>query len=116
MMTIQERRGVIKLVVVSADGARVLARPNGLAGWTLPTIAATVPLTTWDAEAAAGARAILGSDVEPIRPLGDDAWLVTPTGRIGAAGNTWIGIAEAARLGADEAVVVRLGSGRCRRP
>ena len=107
---------MVKLVVASPDGARVLARPNGLAGWILPTIAATVPLTTWGPQAAAGARAILGTEVEPIRPLGDDAWLVTPSGRIGAAGNTWIGIDEAARFGADEAVVLRLGSDRCRRP
>lgn len=98
---------MIKLVVASPDGRRVLARPNGLAGWTLPTIAVTLPLTAWGPEAAARAQAVLGSPVDPIGPLGDDAWVVAATGRIAAAGNTWIAADEAARLGADAPLVRR---------
>lgn len=98
---------MIKLVVATPDGRRVLARPNGLAGWTLPTIAVTLPLTSWGPEAAASARALLGSPVEPIAPLGDDAWVVAATGRIATAGNTWIAVDEATRLGADAALLRR---------
>lgn len=98
---------MIKLVVASPDGRRVLARPNGLAGWTLPTIAVTLPLTSWGPEAAERARAILGTAVEAIGPLGEDAWVVAATGRIAAAGNTWIAVDEAARLGADAALLRR---------
>ncbi len=96
---------MVRLVVVSPDGQRVLARPNGLAGWILPTIPVTVPFDTWTPDATRRARALLGVEVEPVRSLGADAWEVTTSGRLTAAGNTWIGAGEAGRLGADEATV-----------
>lgn len=98
-------RGVIRLVVVSPDGRRVLARPNGLAGWLLPTIPVTLPFEAWTAEATERAQALLGVDVEPARRLAPDAWEVTTAGRLPAAGNTWIGAEDAGRLGADEPAV-----------
>lgn len=98
---------MVRLVVVSPDGRRVLARPNGLAGWILPTIPVAVPFEAWTPEATRRARALLGVDVEPVRYLGADAWEVTTSGRLTAAGNTWIGASEAGRLGADEATVRR---------
>lgn len=101
------RRGVARLVVASPDGRRVLARPNGLAGWILPTIPADLPLDEWTADAAARAEAIIGASVTPVRALGPDAWAVTVTGRISASGTTWIAVADAARLGVDEPVVRR---------
>ena len=101
------RRGVLRLVVPSPDGTRVLARPNGLAGWTLPTIPVEGPLTEWDDVTAARAEAILGAPCEPVRPLGSDAWVVTATGRISASGTTWITVADAGRLGGDETIVRR---------
>lgn len=101
------RRGVVRLVVVSADGHRVLARPNGLAGWNLPAIPAFDPPDSWTAEAATRAGALLGVPVEGVRYLPPDGWVVTTTGRITASGNTWIAAHEARRLGADEAVLRR---------
>lgn len=98
-------RGVIRLVVVAPDGSRVLARPNGLAGWLLPTIPVAMPFEAWSADAGERARALLGVEVEPVRRLAPDAWEVTPAGRLTAAGNTWIAADEAGRLGADEGAV-----------
>lgn len=102
-----QRRCVIRLLVPSPDGRRVLARPNGLAGWTLPSIPAAAPLETWTDEAGERAAALLGVPVEPVGPVATDAWVVVAKGRIPSAGSTWIGASEAARLGADEAVVRR---------
>jgi len=107
----RSRRGVVKLIVASPDGSRVLARPNGLAGWTLPAIPAPVPLETWTEDASRLAESLLGTTVEPVRQLGADAWAVTATGRVPSAGHTWIGVDEAARLGADEAVLRRWSTG-----
>ncbi len=104
-------RGVVRLVVPSPDGTRVLARPNGLAGWNLPTIPVDGPLEDWDDDATARAEAILGAPVGTVHALGSDAWVVTATGRISAAGTTWIAADEAGRLGGDEAIVRRWAAG-----
>lgn len=101
------RRGVVRLVVASPDGSRVLARPNGLAGWLLPTIPVAAPFETWSPDATERARALLGVDVEPVRRLAPDAWEVAMAGRLSAAGNTWIGVEDAGRLGADEGTIRR---------
>ncbi len=104
-------RGVIRLVVPSPDGTRVLARPNGLAGWNLPAIPVDGPLEEWDDAATARAEAILGAPVGTAQALGPDAWVVTAAGRISAAGTTWIAADEAGRLGGDEAIVRRWAAG-----
>ena len=97
------RRGVVHLVVPAPDGRRVLARPNGLAGWALPTIAADLPLFQWtDAEVTRASRT-LGAAVVPVRRIGAGAWEVEVRGRVSAAGNTWIGLDEVDRLGVDAA-------------
>lgn len=98
-------RGVIRLVVVSPDGGRVLARPNGLAGWLLPTIPVALPFESWSPDATERTRALLGVDVEPVRRVTPDTWEVATTGRLSAAGNTWISAADVGRLGADEVAV-----------
>ncbi len=97
------RRGPLRLVVASPAGDRVLARPNGLAGWALPQIAVDLPFSGWTDAAVAAATAVLGSSARPIERVGDGAWAVAVE-RIGAAGNTWIGAHETARLGTDAAV------------
>lgn len=97
------RRGPLRLVVPSPDGRRVLARPNGLAGWALPQVAVELPFTAWDDSTSAAAAALLGVPVEPDAPVDDRAWAVRVE-RVGAAGNTWIGEDEVARLGTDAAV------------
>ena len=102
---------MIRLVVPSPDGTRVLARPNGLAGWSLPTIPTDGPLEEWDEAATARAEAILGARVGSAHPLGPAAWVVTAAGRISAAGTTWITAEEAGRLGGDEALVLRWAAG-----
>lgn len=99
------RKGVVRLVVSAPNGRTVLARPNGLAGWTLPAMPAEVPFEHWDDRARAQAAAIVGGSVEPVRMLAPDAWAVVPAGRISAVGSTWIDIDDAARLGADETIV-----------
>ena len=96
---------MVRLVVASPDGRRVLARPNGLAGWLLPAIPVELPFEDWTHEAAGRIVALLGVEMEPVRRLEADAWEVTATGRLSAAGNTWIGLDDAGRLGADEATV-----------
>lgn len=103
---------LVRLVVPTPDRRRVLARPNGLAGWTLPVVPVpdggrdgpgSVPWTPALAEAAAR---IVGAPVDPVRPVTDDAWEVAPAGRIPRAGVAWIRPDEAGRLGADARVVV----------
>lgn len=98
-------RGVIRLLAGSPDGRRVLARPNGLAGWTLPTVPVELPFEGWNEETVRRASEVLGAPIEPGDRIGPGAWSVTPTGRVPAAGRTWIGLEEADRLGADAAVV-----------
>jgi hypothetical protein len=92
-------RRLVRLVVPSPDRRRVLARPNGLAGWALPV----VPLSAdgWDEAALASAARVVGAPVQPVRDLGAGGWEVEVQGRVPAAGVTWIAPAEAARLGAD---------------
>lgn len=97
----------------SPGGDRVLARPNGLAGWALPAIAVDLPFDRWDAEALAAAEAAVGAPVRPLEPLPADAWAVATEGRVGAAGTTWIGADDADRLGSD-AAVARAWFGRAR--
>ena len=94
-----------RLLVPSPDRRRVLARPNGLAGWMLPV----VPLGPegWSADALSGAARVVGAPVRPVRDLGDGAWEVEAQGRVPAVGVTWIALDEAARLGADARVLHR---------
>ncbi len=94
-------RTTLRLVVPSPDGTRVLARPNGLAGWVLPRIAVDAPFDTWNDETGTVAAAAVGAPVVHARPLADGAWVVRPDGRIPAAGATWIAEHELDRLGAD---------------
>jgi hypothetical protein len=89
--------------VPSPDGRRVLARPNGLAGWALPQVAVDLPFAGWDDATTDAASRLLGVAVEPDAPLGEGAWTVTVE-RVGAAGNTWIGEHEIDRLGTDAAI------------
>lgn len=96
-------RGLLRLVVASPDGTRVLGRPNGLAGWALPAIPVTLPFATWGPDDLARAAATLGSTVAPLTRVVDEAWAVRVE-RIGAAGNTWIGEDEVDRLGSDAPV------------
>lgn len=100
------RRGTLRLVVPSPDGRRVLARPNGLAGWALPQIAVDLPFDGWDDRAVASASSLLSTAVEPDVPVGEGAWAVRVE-RVGAAGNTWIGEDEVDRLGNDAGVARR---------
>ena len=86
-------------------GDACLARPNGLAGWILPSIAVTLPVTDWDEAMTERAGAIVGAAVEPVRRLAPDAWVVRAAGRISSAGTTWVTHDDAARLGVDAAVV-----------
>ena len=100
------RRGTLRLVVPSPDRRRVLARPNGLAGWALPQIAVDLPFDGWDERSVGAASTLLGTSVVPDTPLGERAWSVR-VDRVGAAGNTWIGEHEVHRLGNDAAIVRR---------
>lgn len=94
-------RGPLRLVVRSPDGRRVLARPNGLAGWALPTIAVDVPFFQWADAEVARASAALGAAAVPVRRLTSSAWEMEARGRVSAAGTTWIGLDEVERLGVD---------------
>ena len=105
-------RRLLRLVVPAPDRTRVLARPNGLAGWALPVV--PVPAgaeVEWTAELLAAAARVVGADVRPVRELQADAWEVQAEGRIPSTGTTWIGAGEAGRLGADAAVLVRWADG-----
>ena len=108
-------RGVLRLIVPSPDHRRVLARPNGLAGWALPALAVDLPFASWDDESVARAGRLLGVPVGPREPVGTDCWVVEPTGRVPAVGRTWVGLDEVDRLGADAGAVrawaAGLGSG-----
>ena len=99
-------RSTVRLVVPSPDGRRVLARPNGLAGWALPQIAVDLPFDGWHQRELDAASALLGTSVVPDAPLDERAWVVRAE-RVGAAGNTWIGEDEVDRFGNDAGVVRR---------
>ncbi|MFP5322440.1 MAG: hypothetical protein ACLGIC_11425 [Acidimicrobiia bacterium] len=92
-------RRLVRLLVPSPDGRRVLARPNGLAGWALPAVPVDGP--PWSDEALAAAARIVGAAVRPVREVVGDAWEVEALDRVPAVGVTWIGLEEAGRLGAD---------------
>jgi hypothetical protein len=98
-------RRLVRLVVPSPDGRRVLARPNGLAGWTLPVVA--VEGAGWSEVALEAAGRVVGAPVRPVREVVDGAWEVAALDRVPATGVTWIGVDEAGRLGADRDVLVR---------
>lgn len=97
------RRGPLRLVVPSPDDSRVLARPNGLAGWALPQIGVDLPFTGWDERTVTAASSLVGGPVTPVEAVGEHAWAVRVE-RIGAAGNTWIGPDETDRLGTDAGI------------
>lgn len=100
----------IRLVVPSPEvPGRLLARPNGVSGWALPSLArlgaADAP---WDDDATRRVATVLGVDADEIagaRHLGQDLWAITVTGRLPRVGNDWIGSDEVTRLGADAATV-----------
>lgn len=90
----------------------MLARPHGLAGWTLPVV--PVPDGTdgdWSDEVLAAAERAVGAPVRPVREVAPGAWEVEPLGRIPRTGTAWIAPGEAGRLGADAALLVRWADG-----
>lgn len=89
----------------------MLTRPIGLAGWALPTVAVDGPTERWSPRLGTAARQALGAEVDPIRRLAPDAWLVRTTGRIPAAGVTWIAAHEAGRAGGDADLIREALSG-----
>jgi hypothetical protein len=102
-------RRLLRLVVPAPDRSRVLARPNGLAGWTLPVV--PVPGDDddagWTDELLAAAERVVGAPVRAVREVVPGAWEVEPLGRVPRTGTAWIAAHEAGRLGADAAVLVR---------
>lgn len=87
----------------------MLARPNGLAGWRLPTVGVDGVRTRaedWTDDELSRATAVAGGSVEPAARIDADVWEFRSVGRIGAAGTTWITVTDAERFGSD-AVVVR---------
>jgi hypothetical protein len=98
-------RGVIRLVVPTPDDRRVLALPNGLAGWTLPAVPVDLPFGGWDEAALRAAGLAVGAPVEPGTEIDPGTWSMSTTGRVPAAGRTWIGVDELDRLGADASAV-----------
>ena len=101
------RRGVVRLIVPSGDGTRVLAAPNGLAGWRLPSLAVDLPFVEWDPQTLEQAAAVVGAPVVPVGAVLPGCWAVTTDGRVPAVGRTWIGLDEVDRLGADATAVRR---------
>lgn len=103
-------RRLVRLVVPAPDRSRVLARPNGLAGWALPVVPVDVADgadPTWSEVVAAAAARVVGAPVHLVRAVGADAWEVEPEGRVPSVGTTWISPEEAGRLGADARVLER---------
>lgn len=101
-------RALLRLVVPAPDRSRVLARPNGLAGWTLPVVPRPEGATeVWSEEVLAAAERVVGAPVRPVREVVAGAWEVEALGRIPRTGTAWIAADEAGRLGADAAVLVR---------
>lgn len=101
-------RHVVRLVLPSPDRRRVLARPNGLAGWALPVVPVEVDddgVPVWSEPVAAAAARVVGAPVDLVRAVGEGAWEVASEGRVPSVGTTWIAPDEARRLGADAGVV-----------
>jgi len=99
----------VRLLVPSLDGQRVLARPNGLAGWALPAV--SVGADPWSEDDLAAAARIVGAPVRPRREVLAGTWLAEALDRVPATGVTWIAADEAARLGPDAAAVRRWAAG-----
>lgn len=90
----------------------MLARPHGLAGWTLPVV--PVPddaEVDWSDEVLAAAERVVGAPVRPVREVAPGVWEVEPLGRIPRSGTAWIAADESGRLGADAALLVRWADG-----
>lgn len=105
-------RTLLRLVVPTPDRSRVLARPNGLAGWALPVVPApdgSEPV--WSDEVLAAAERVVGAPIQPVCEVVPGAWEVEALGRIPRTGTAWIAPGEAGRLGADAAVLVRWADG-----
>ena len=86
----------------------MLARPNGLAGWTLPVVPVpTAGALEWSDDLLAAVERVVGAPGRPVREVAPGAWEVEALGRIPSTGTTWIGVDEAARLGADAALLIR---------
>jgi hypothetical protein len=105
-------RRLVRLVVPTPDRSRVLARPNGLAGWTLPVLVlADGDDVTWTEDQLVAAGRAVGATVRPVREVADGAWEVEALGRVSSAGTTWIAPDEAGRLGADATILIRWAEG-----
>lgn len=101
---------LIRLVVASPDGTRVLARPSGLALWRLPAIAAAgarESASDWTEADLARAESIVGGPVSPRARVDIDVWQFEATGRVIAGGRTWIPVTDADRFGSDALAVRR---------
>lgn len=86
----------------------MLARPNGLAGWSLPAVA--VGDGSWSPEDVDAAGRAVGARVRPVAEVVEGTWEVEALERVPAAGVTWIGVEEATRLGPDAGAVRRWAS------
>lgn len=101
-------RRLLRLLVPTPDRARVLARPNGLAGWALPVLPVPDDADVdWDDELVAAAARVVGAPVRPVREVAPGAWEVEVLGRVPSTGVDWIAPTESGRVGADAALVVR---------
>ncbi|MDE0804472.1 MAG: hypothetical protein OSA99_14260 [Acidimicrobiales bacterium] len=116
-MALRPEPRLIRLVVPSHDESRVLARPNGLSGWTLPRCGVRASPDGWTEALVAACEAVLGTTAELDRRLDDATWVVRPSGRMALMGTAWIAANETGRLGVDAGVVrawfasLRTGSG-----
>ena len=100
-------RGVVRLVVPGPDDRRVLALPNGLAGWALPAVPVELPFAGWSETTLHAAGLAVGAPVVPGAEVDPTTWSMAPAGRVPAAGRTWIALDELDRLGSDAPVVRR---------
>lgn len=107
---VSSAKSLVRMVVASPDRTRVLARPGGLALWNLPRVAVErLPdgVQGWTEDDLAHAEAVIGGPALPTTRLTADAWEFSPTGRIIAAGRTWIPVSDADRFGADAHTIRR---------